>query len=329
MEVVVANALKSSLHRELAGLKSTQQAFGEEIRCFNSNNGVAGEDFSVDDLFDFSQSEFQPEYEEDDEEKDSLSGSYSHDRSEEDTNSNSSSGLGDSGFVFSNELAVPDDDLADLEWVSHFVDDSVPELSLLYPVRSEGTKTQSEPEPSPGFAKTPCFPFEFPVKARSTKRRRARTFGPLLSRPSSPPSSCSSVFSSSLTLITVGAAPNTAVAHAVTEPPVKKQKKRAEAQSGSAGGSQIQRRCTHCQVQKTPQWRTGPLGPKTLCNACGVRFKSGRLFPEYRPACSPTFSCEVHSNSHRKVLEMRKRKEMSEPECGLTQSSNCSEVLSF
>lgn len=107
MEVVVANALKSSLHRELTGLKSTQQAFSEEIRCFNSNNGVAVEDFSVDDLFDFSQSEFQPGYEEDDEEKDSLSGSYSHDRSEEDTNSNSSSGLGDSGFIFSNELAVP------------------------------------------------------------------------------------------------------------------------------------------------------------------------------------------------------------------------------
>ncbi|XP_054776730.1 GATA transcription factor 5-like [Prosopis cineraria] len=320
MEVVVANALKSSLHRELTCLKSTQQAFGEEIWCFNSNNGVAGEDFSVDDLFDFSQNEFQPEYEEDDEEKDSLSCSSSHDRSEEDTNSNSSSLAGDSDFIFSNELAVPDDDLADLEWVSHFVDDSVPELSLLYPVRSGEAKTRSEPEPSRGFAKTPCLPFEFPVKARSTKRRRARMFIPLLSRPSSPPSSCSSVFSSTLTLIAVGTAPSTGFVQSVTETPVKKQKKRAEAQAGSGSGSQIQRRCTHCLVQKTPQWRTGPLGPKTLCNACGVRYKSGRLFPEYRPACSPTFSSNIHSNSHRKVLEMRKRKEMSEPECGLTRT---------
>ncbi|KAJ4715731.1 MYB transcription factor [Melia azedarach] len=42
------------------------------------------------------------------------------------------------------------------------------------------------------------------------------------------------------------------------------------------------RRCTHCQIQRTPQWRTGPLGPKTLCNACGVRYKSGRLLPDYR-----------------------------------------------
>ncbi|KAF6134255.1 hypothetical protein GIB67_010054 [Kingdonia uniflora] len=65
------------------------------------------------------------------------------------------------------------------------------------------------------------------------------------------------------------------------------------------------RRCTHCLSQKTPQWRAGPLGPKTLCNACGVRFKSGRLLPEYRPAKSPTFVSYKHSNSHKKVMEMR------------------------
>ncbi|KAI3994095.1 hypothetical protein MKX01_012352 [Papaver californicum] len=65
------------------------------------------------------------------------------------------------------------------------------------------------------------------------------------------------------------------------------------------------RRCGHCLSQRTPQWRAGPLGPKTLCNACGVRFKSGRLLPEYRPAKSPTFVSYKHSNSHKKVLEMR------------------------
>ncbi|CAK7332311.1 unnamed protein product [Dovyalis caffra] len=73
------------------------------------------------------------------------------------------------------------------------------------------------------------------------------------------------------------------------------------------------RRCTHCQVTKTPQWREGPLGPKTLCNACGVRYRSGRLLPEYRPAASPTFVPFLHSNSHRKVLEMRKQTEQVTP----------------
>lgn len=65
------------------------------------------------------------------------------------------------------------------------------------------------------------------------------------------------------------------------------------------------RKCMHCEITKTPQWRAGPMGPKSLCNACGVRYKSGRLFPEYRPAASPTFVPALHSNSHKKVIEMR------------------------
>ncbi|KAK8572906.1 hypothetical protein V6N13_048465 [Hibiscus sabdariffa] len=70
------------------------------------------------------------------------------------------------------------------------------------------------------------------------------------------------------------------------------------------------RKCQHCGAENTPQWRAGPLGPKTLCNACGVRYKSGRLLPEYRPASSPTFSNKLHSNSHRKIMEMRKHKQL-------------------
>lgn len=79
----------------------------------------------------------------------------------------------------------------------------------------------------------------------------------------------------------------------------------------------IGRKCQHCGAEKTPQWRAGPMGPKTLCNACGVRFKSGRLVPEYRPANSPTFSSELHSNSHRKVVEMRRQKQMMGIELGV------------
>ncbi|KAJ7957049.1 GATA transcription factor [Quillaja saponaria] len=63
--------------------------------------------------------------------------------------------------------------------------------------------------------------------------------------------------------------------------------------------------CSHCQTEKTPQWRIGPLGPRTLCNACGVRFKSGRLVPEYRPAASPTFDSCRHSNFHKKIMKKR------------------------
>lgn len=65
------------------------------------------------------------------------------------------------------------------------------------------------------------------------------------------------------------------------------------------------KKCTHCQVEKTPQWRTGPLGPKTLCNACGVRFKSGRLLQEYRPAASPEFDGKKYFNFHRKLMRSK------------------------
>jgi hypothetical protein len=85
----------------------------------------------------------------------------------------------------------------------------------------------------------------------------------------------------------------------------------AAAQPGGVSAASAEgRRCLHCETDRTPQWRTGPMGPKTLCNACGVRYKSGRLVPEYRPAASPTFVMSKHSNSHRKVLELRRQKEV-------------------
>ncbi|TVU30458.1 hypothetical protein EJB05_22083, partial [Eragrostis curvula] len=67
------------------------------------------------------------------------------------------------------------------------------------------------------------------------------------------------------------------------------------------------RRCRHCGTERTPLWRDGPEGRRTLCNACGVRYRSGRLVPEYRPLNSPTFRPELHSNRHCRVVEMRRR----------------------
>ncbi|CAL4937614.1 unnamed protein product [Urochloa decumbens] len=87
--------------------------------------------------------------------------------------------------------------------------------------------------------------------------------------------------------------------------------------AGGGGGAAARRRCTHCASEETPQWRQGPAGPSTLCNACGVRFKSGRLFPEYRPINSPTFSPLLHSNSHRRVVEMRRHVEEEEAAGGV------------
>ncbi|KAM0928206.1 hypothetical protein ACQ4PT_002338 [Festuca glaucescens] len=34
--------------------------------------------------------------------------------------------------------------------------------------------------------------------------------------------------------------------------------------------------CTDCYATKTPLWRGGPEGPKSLCNACGIRYRKKR-----------------------------------------------------
>ncbi|CAI5472391.1 unnamed protein product [Closterium sp. Yama58-4] len=38
----------------------------------------------------------------------------------------------------------------------------------------------------------------------------------------------------------------------------------------------IVKTCAHCGTSKTPLWRSGPPGPKSLCNACGIRFNKIR-----------------------------------------------------
>ncbi|TKW40607.1 hypothetical protein SEVIR_1G257100v4 [Setaria viridis] len=185
-----------------------------------------------------------------------------------------------------------------------------------------------------------------PVKARRSKRSRASVWSlsggapPSDSTSSSSTtttSSCSSSASfSSFLFLPAESPPPFWAAHLLGEAPPRGSKKSKHGKHGKnngkpkkrgrkpkhhpaashfAGGAAASppvpgdRRCSHCGVQKTPQWRAGPEGAKTLCNACGVRYKSGRLLPEYRPACSPTFVSSIHSNSHRKVLEMRRKKE--------------------
>ncbi|KAM0848270.1 hypothetical protein ACQ4PT_054498 [Festuca glaucescens] len=68
--------------------------------------------------------------------------------------------------------------------------------------------------------------------------------------------------------------------------------------------------CSHCGAMETPQWRAGPDGPGTLCNACGIRYRMGgdKLVPEYRPSTSPFFRNGEHSNRHSKVEKLREKK---------------------
>jgi GATA zinc finger len=35
--------------------------------------------------------------------------------------------------------------------------------------------------------------------------------------------------------------------------------------------------CYNCNTKRTPQWRNGPHGERTLCNACGLKYRKGAL----------------------------------------------------
>ncbi|XP_057954876.1 uncharacterized protein LOC131148932 [Malania oleifera] len=36
---------------------------------------------------------------------------------------------------------------------------------------------------------------------------------------------------------------------------------------------ETEKRCSQCNNDDTPMWRKGPLGPKSLCNACGIKYR--------------------------------------------------------
>ncbi|XP_077209997.1 GATA transcription factor 9-like [Tasmannia lanceolata] len=188
----------------------------------------------------------------------------------------------------SGDLSVPYEDLAELEWLSNFVEESfssddLQKLHLISGMKPRiDSVTENKEFSGNNGRNNPIFRPEIsvPGKARSKRSRAAP---------------CD--WSSRLLVLSPASSSESGISNSG--------KKEI---SGTGDG----RKCLHCLTEKTPQWRTGPMGPKTLCNACGVRYKSGRLVPEYRPAASPTFMMTKHSNSHRKVLELRRKKELEQ-----------------
>ncbi|KAK7279648.1 hypothetical protein RJT34_24704 [Clitoria ternatea] len=250
---------------------------------------------------------------------------------------------GNSASDLSAELSVPYEDIVQLEWLSNFVEDSFCGGSLTMKKVEEPSFTitkddsghnqfhtsspvsvlESSSSCSGGktVPRSPEIYIPVPCGRARSKRPRPATFNP---RPAMQLISPASSFvgenmqpnviptkASSDSENFAESQPVTKMPKQTNGEPKKKKKVKAPLPIGpvdsNQNGSQPIRKCMHCEITKTPQWRAGPMGPKTLCNACGVRYKSGRLFPEYRPAASPTFCASVHSNSHKKVLEMRCR----------------------
>lgn len=275
--------------------------------------------------------------------------------------------LFDGDVAGSGELCVPCDDLAELEWLSNFVEESFSSAdgAVLEGVLLQDEKVTRVGESKQGQRASPTSVLDHhrigthhststttssnsmggrhlhlspdqvclsrPGRARSKRRRTAVCFWN--TRILSITDDCNILEASSTSKLTSQHQSSSssdsegALALGYDDSddffisPAKKQSFSSKVSKGTAGNKGVSvhakggqqavsgdRRCLHCGSQRTPQWRAGPMGPKTLCNACGVRYKSGRLLPEYRPAASPTFVETIHSNSHRRVLEMRRQR---------------------
>ncbi|KAE7996974.1 hypothetical protein FH972_001650 [Carpinus fangiana] len=247
---------------------------------------------------------------------------------------------GNSASDLSAELSVPYEDIVQLEWLSNFVEDSFSGGSLT--MKKEESANNKESSHHQFQTSSPVSVLESSSscsveknvprspetitpgrrgRARS-KRPRPATFNPRPAIQLISPTSSSVTETPQLILAPKVSSDSENFAESRLTIKIPKQQGTAEHKKKkkikltvSSGPmemnqnppSQAVRKCMHCEITKTPQWRAGPMGPKTLCNACGVRYKSGRLFPEYRPAASPTFVPSLHSNSHKKVVEMRNK----------------------
>ncbi|KAI3851951.1 hypothetical protein MKW98_019950 [Papaver atlanticum] len=213
----------------------------------------------------------------------------------------------------SSALPVPDDEIAELEWLSTFVDDSLSAGGITVDIDysnnnkkdNSATVLKNSSSCSGGKTMPPTPDTVVPTHVRN-KRPRSAVFY-------EQPAPNLASHESCLIDVEIQLMPN----FNGKEQKKKKKKKRLPPcmpsySSGHGNSLQQQqqpgvacKKCLHCEVTKTAVWRGGPMGAGTLCNACGVRYKSGLLFPEYHPKASPTFVASKRINSHKKVLEAR------------------------
>ncbi|KAH7834861.1 hypothetical protein Vadar_020399 [Vaccinium darrowii] len=85
-------------------------------------------------------------------------------------------------------------------------------------------------------------------------------------------------------------------------------KDKCEINSPSNCGNVV-RICSDCKTSKTPLWRSGPQGPKSLCNACGIRQrKARRAMLAAAAVANGTVDVTTEDNSETKTKVQKKEK---------------------
>uniref|UniRef100_A0A7N0V648 GATA-type domain-containing protein n=1 Tax=Kalanchoe fedtschenkoi TaxID=63787 RepID=A0A7N0V648_KALFE len=91
--------------------------------------------------------------------------------------------------------------------------------------------------------------------------------------------------------------------------------------------SNVIRVCSDCNTTRTPLWRSGPQGPKTLCNACGIRQRKARKAAMEAAAAATNSSNEASSSTSTKttiklVINKDKKKSRATSNTCVSQHSN-------
>ncbi|KAF5208140.1 Gata transcription factor [Thalictrum thalictroides] len=68
------------------------------------------------------------------------------------------------------------------------------------------------------------------------------------------------------------------------------------------------RTCSDCNTTRTPLWRSGPKGPKTLCNACGIRQRKARRAIAVAAAVASDGVPAINTSSMQKKVHCSKKK---------------------
>ncbi|CAA0834963.1 Putative GATA transcription factor 22 [Striga hermonthica] len=63
--------------------------------------------------------------------------------------------------------------------------------------------------------------------------------------------------------------------------------------------------CFDCNTTKTPLWRSGPKGPKSLCNACGIRQRKARRAMAAAAAAAAANGTAFAASDHENPVKMK------------------------
>ncbi|XP_020205216.1 GATA transcription factor 21 [Cajanus cajan] len=76
-------------------------------------------------------------------------------------------------------------------------------------------------------------------------------------------------------------------------------------------GNNTVRVCADCHTTKTPLWRSGPRGPKSLCNACGIRQRKARRAMAAAAAAAGNGTVLVEAEKSVKGNKLQKKEKKS------------------